>query len=194
MFKGSMLERTRLTPSGRILGAVDLYLLAVLLLLVLIAQLKLNNGVTSDGALYFAHLRSLIFDHDLQIDAEIQFLGLPARPHHVIPIGPTILWAPLYLLVALGDWIGSRAGLWTRETGVALGSTGPYIQATFLASYATAAAGIVALHVRLRREFGGAIAFLTSLLIVGATTLLWYIVAEPSMTHAASFGAVALAL
>jgi len=24
-----------------------------------------NNGVTSDGALYFAHLRSLVFDHDL---------------------------------------------------------------------------------------------------------------------------------
>ena len=110
-------------PRGASLGALDLYLLGVLLVVVFIAQVKLNNGVTSDGALYFAHLRSLVFDHDLQIDAELQFLGLPPRPHHVIPIGPTILWAPLYLLVALGDWIGSRAGLWTRESGVALGST-----------------------------------------------------------------------
>jgi hypothetical protein len=189
-----MLERARTTPRGGILGALDLYLLGVLLLVVFIAQLKLNNGIASDGALYFAHLRSLVFDHDLQIDAEIRFLGLPARPHHVIPIGPTILWAPLYLLVALGDWIGARAGLWTRESGVALGSTGAYVQATFLVSFATAAAGIVALHLRLRREFGGAIAFLTSVLILGATTLAWYIVSEPSMTHAASFGMVALAL
>src|SRR5437667_1489345 len=120
-----MLERTRITPRVGRLGAVDLYLLALLLVVVFIAQLKLNNGVTSDGALYFAHLRSLVFDHDLQIDAEIQFLGLPARPHHVIPIGPTILWAPLYLLVAVGDWLGSRAGFWMRESGVALGSTRP---------------------------------------------------------------------
>jgi hypothetical protein len=189
-----MLERTRTTPRGGILGAVDLYLLGVLLVVVLIAQAKLNNGITSDGALYFAHLRSLVFDHDLQIDPEIQYLGLPSRPHHVIPIGPTILWAPLYLLVALGDWIGSLAGLWPRESGVALGSTSAYIQAAFLASFATAAAGMVALHLRLRREFGGAIAFLTSVLMLGATTLVWYVVSEPSMTHAASFGVVALAL
>jgi hypothetical protein len=189
-----MVERTRTMPRSGPLGALDLYLLGVLLAVVFIAQVRLNNGVTSDGALYFAHLRSLVFDHDLQIDAELQFLGLPPRPHHVIPIGPTILWAPLYLLVALGDWIGSRAGLWMRESGVALGSTSAYIQSTFLASFATAAVGLVALHLRLRQEFGGAIASLTSLLILGATTLPWYIVSEPSMTHAASFGVVALAL
>src|SRR6266536_4653965 len=173
---------------GRVLGAVDVYVLGVLLLFVLLAQIKWNDGVTSDGALYVAHLLSLVFDHDLQIDPELRFLGLPPRPHHVIPIGPTILWAPLYLMVAIGDWLGAAAGLWTRASGVALGSTWAYVEAAFLGSFAAAAVGLTALHLRLRREFGGAIALLTSLLIVGATTLPWYIVAEPSMTHAASFG------
>ena len=60
-----MLEATR-TRSARF----DLYLLGLLLLVMLVAQLKWTYGVTSDGALYFAHLRSLIFDHDLQIDPE----------------------------------------------------------------------------------------------------------------------------
>ena len=108
-----MLEATR-TRSARL----DVYLLGLLLLLVLIAQLEWTNGITSDGALYFAHLRSLVFDHDLQIDPEIQALALPPRPHHVIPIGPSIVWAPAYLIVALVDWIGSAAGFWTRATDV----------------------------------------------------------------------------
>ena len=50
---------------------IDLYALAALLLVVLVAQQRLNEGVTSDGNLYFAYLRSLVFDHDLQIGPEL---------------------------------------------------------------------------------------------------------------------------
>ena len=60
-----------------------------MLLAILVAQQSLNNGITSDGALYFAHLRSVIFDHDLDIGPEIAALGQPARPHNVVPMG---LW------------------------------------------------------------------------------------------------------
>ena len=56
------------------------------------------------------------------------------------------------------------------------------------------AAGLVVLHLRIRREFGATIAAITSILVVAATTLAWYVVFEPSMTHAVSFGAVAIAL
>jgi hypothetical protein len=57
-----------------------------------------------------------------------------------------------------------------------------------------AATGLVVLHVRIRREFGGTLALLTSILILLATPLAWYVIMEPSMTHAASFGTVAIAL
>jgi hypothetical protein len=185
-----------LTPDRADRGrrSVDLYLLGALLLLVFVAQQRFNEGVTSDGTLYFAYLRSAVFDHDLQIGPELEFLHFPPRPHNVVPIGPAILWAPLYLIVAGLDWVGGAAGLWTRAEGVARGLTAPYMRAAYLGSFLMAAAGLTALHLRIRREVGGAIALLTAALVLLATPLAWYVVMEPSMTHAASFGAVALAL
>ena len=72
----------------------DSYALAALLLLLFLAQRKWNAGITSDGSLYFAYLRSFVFDRDLQIGPEIAFLNLPPRPHYIVPVGPAILWAP----------------------------------------------------------------------------------------------------
>src|SRR5207244_2715 len=68
------------------------------------------------------------------------------------------------------------------------------VQAAILSSFLIMALGLLALHLRIRREFGGSIALVTSILVLGATTLAWYVVYEPSMTHAVSFGAVAIAL
>lgn len=174
--------------------ALDIYLLIAFLAALLIAQQKLNNGITSDGALYFSHLRSLVFDRDLDITAELAVLHQPPRPHHVVPIGPAILWAPAYLAVAAVDGIGRAAGHGGADAGAARGLTGAYVQAAILSSFAAMAAGLTVLHLRLRREFGGAIALLTSILLVAATMLAWYVVFEPSMTHAASFGVVAAAI
>ena len=173
--------------------ALDLYLLAAFLLVLLVAQQKLNNGITSDGALYFSHLRSVVFDHDLDIAAELDVLRQPPRPHHVVPIGPAIAWAPAYLTVAAADWLSGIGGK-TLATGARRGLTGAYVQAVILSSFAVMAAGLVTLHLRLRREFAPPIALVSSIVIVSATTLAWYVVYEPSMTHAVSFGVVAIAL
>src|SRR5262245_22084701 len=173
-------------------GALDIYLLATFLLALLVAQQKLNNGITSDGALYFSHLRSLVFDRDLDITAELAALHQPPRPHHVVPIGPAILWAPAYLAVAAVDWLRGVAGLGGAARGAPRGLAGAYVQAAILSSFAVMATGLIVLHLRLRREFGAAIALLTSILLVAATMLAWYVVFEPSMTHAVSFGVVAI--
>ena len=173
--------------------ALDVYLLAAFLLVLLAAQQKLNNGITSDGSLYFAHLRSVVFDRDLEIAPELEVLRQPPRPHHVVPIGPAIAWAPAYLAVAAADWASGAAGA-SHATGVARGLTGAYVQAAILSSFAVMAAGLVELHFRLRREFAPSIALVSSILIVCATTLAWYVIYEPAMTHAVSFGVVAIAL
>ena len=173
--------------------ALDIYLLVAFLIALLIAQQKLNDGITSDGALYFAHLRSVVFDRDLDIAAELQALHQPARPHHVVPIGPAIAWAPAYLAVAVVDSLRSLVGR-APEVGVARGLGPAYVEAALLSSFGVMAAGLLVLHLRLRREFDPAIALITSILIVAATTLAWYVVFEPSMTHAVSFGVVAIAL
>src|SRR5262249_1815934 len=169
-------------------GALDIYLLIAFLAALLVAQQKLNNGITSDGALYFSHLRSIVFDRDLDIDAELAALHQPPRPHHVVPIGPAIVWAPAYPGVAAAAWAVAVGRRGQPAAGAARGLTGAYVQAVMLSSFAMMSAGLIMLHLRVRREFGAAIAIVTSILIVAATTLAWYVVFEPSMTHAVSFG------
>src|SRR5207248_9945140 len=98
-------------------------------------QQKLNVGIGSDGALYFSYLRSAVFDRDLDIREEISVLRQEPRPHDIVPIGPAIFWAPAYLAVAVGDWMGAAAGLWTRDTGPSLGLRGAYVQAAIVSSF-----------------------------------------------------------
>lgn len=68
----------------------------------------------------------------------------------------------------------------------------PYVRAVLFSSFAIGAAGLFAVLWYLRGRFSQAVAFIATLLIFGATPLYWYMVYEPSMTHAASFGFVAL--
>src|SRR5262249_47801918 len=144
--------------------ALDVYLLIAFLAALLVAQQTLNNGITSDGALYFAHLRSVVFDRDLDIAPELEVLRQPPRPHHVVPIGPAIAWAPAYLVVAAADWIGGRSGVGAHDAGAARGLGRAYVEAAILSSFAVMAAGLVLLHFRLRREFGPSIALVSSIL------------------------------
>ncbi|MGE3276093.1 MAG: hypothetical protein AB7O67_13345 [Vicinamibacterales bacterium] len=172
------------TSDGHMLALALVYCIGVLL--------ADTHGITSDGAIYFSQLRSLIFDHDLDVAREFAVLGQPPRPHYVVPIGPTLLWLPAYGAVALVDALGRVLGAWDRPGDpAALGLGLPYIRAVLLTSYAVGAMGLAVLHARLRERFTPAAALITSLLVFGATPLFWYMVYEPSMTHAASFGVVA---
>jgi hypothetical protein len=171
----------------------DVHALALVLLYALGVQLADAHGITTDGVTYFAQLRSVIFDRDLDVAREFAYLGQPPRPTHVVPIGPVLVWLPLYALVTAVDGLGRLAGLWTAPADpVALGLGPPYVRAALLSSFAIGAAGVLALHGVLRTRFTRGVACATTLLIFGATPLYWYMVYEPSMTHAASFGFVAL--
>jgi hypothetical protein len=171
----------------------DVHLLAATLLYALGVQMADAHGITTDGVTYFTQLRSVIFDRDLDVAAEFAVLGQPPRPNHVVPVGPSLLWLPLYLAVAVVDGLGRAAGAWSPPADSAtLGLGLPYVRAALLSSFAIGAAGLVAIQLHLRREFSRTAAFLATLLIFAATPLYWYMVYEPSMTHAASFGFVAL--
>ena len=171
----------------------DFHCLAALLLIALGIQFEDAHGITTDGVIYFSQLRSVIFDQDLNVAAEFEFLNQPPRPYHVVPIGPTVIWFPLYIVVAAVDVAGRAIGWWSGpEDPAGVGLTLPYVRAALVSSFAVGALGLVILHRHLRAEFGRGVAFATTLLIFGATPLIWYMVYEPSMTHAASFGFVAL--
>lgn len=171
----------------------DIHGLALVLLYAVGVLLKDTHGITTDGVTYFAQLRSLVFDRDLDVAREFTVLGQPPRPNHVVPIGPTLLWAPLYLVVAFGDWLGRAAGMWRPPADAStLGLTLPYVRAALLSSFALGAAGLFAVLVHLRRQFSKGVAWAAVTLLFGATPLFWYMVYEPSMTHAVSFGFAAL--
>ena len=168
----------------------DVHVLGALLLAALAVQFADAHGVTTDGVIYFSQLRSVLFDGDLDVAAEFAALGQPPRPSHVVPIGPTFVWLPLYVCVMAVDRLASGIGLADR-TALA-GLSLPYVRAALVSSFAIGAAGLFVLHMRLRQEFAPGVACAASALLFAATPLVWYMVYEPSMTHAASFGFAAL--
>ena len=171
----------------------DWHGLAIVLLVALGVQFADAHGITTDGVIYFSQLRSVIFDRDLDVAPEFAFLNQPPRPYHVVPIGLIFVWFPLYLAVAAVDAVGRALG-WTAVPAdpAGIGLTLPYVRAALVSSFAAGAVGLIVLHRYLRGEFGASVAFAATLLLFGATPLVWYMVYEPSMTHAASFGLVAL--
>ena len=171
---------------------LDVHLLGAILLLALGVQFADTHGVTTDGVIYFSQLRSVVFDRDLDLVSEFAYLQQPARPSHVVPIGPTFVWLPLYLSVAVVDSLGRWAGLWMSADPASIGLTLPYVRAALLSSFAIGSVGLFAVHWRLRREFAPGVACFATLLVLLATPLVWYMVYEPAMTHAASFGFVAV--
>jgi hypothetical protein len=103
------------------------------------------------------------------------------------------VWLPLYLAVAGVDAIGRALGLWPApEDPIAIGLTLPYVRAALVSSFAIGAAGLLVVHRHLRGGFDKGVALAATILLFAATPLAWYMVYEPSMTHAASFGFVAL--
>ena len=176
-----------------VVRTADVHALAALLLIALGVQFEDAHGVTTDGVVYFSQLRSLIFDRDFDLSRELAYLGQPTRPSYVVPIGPMLVWLPAYLSVAAVDALGRMVGLWSApEDPAALGLTLPYVRAALVTSFVAGAAGLFVLHRHLRQEFDAGVAFAATLLIFGGTPLVWYMVYEPSMTHAVSFGFVAL--
>ncbi len=189
-----LLARRRGVPWLAFLRATaEVHAVATGLLAGLGVQFASGHGISTDGVVYFSQLRSALFDHDLDVAREFEVLNQPVRPNHIVPMGPTIFWAPLYALVAAIDWMGQWMGTWQAPSDpTTLGLGLPYIRAALVTSFVIGAVGLFVLHDHLRREFGKGLALATTALMFGATTLFWYMVYEASMTHAASFGLVAI--
>ena len=171
----------------------DVHALGLIFLFALAVQFADSHGVTTDGVIYFTQLRSVIFDGDLDVTAEFAYLDQPPRPSHVVPIGPTFVWLPLYLAVAAVDALAHALGLvGPTNDAVAAGLTLPYVRSALVSSFAVGAIGVLLMHAHLRSEFSRGVAFAATTMLLLATPLVWYMVYEPSMTHAASFGFVAL--
>jgi hypothetical protein len=146
--------------------------------------------VASDGIFYFAPLRSIVVDFDLDFENEYRILGAEPGyfqrtatgrlPNHY-SVGPALLWLPGYLLAhALG-----LAGLY-RPTGFGY----PYFTAVATATAIAGFAGVVFVFRLARGYFEERAALPATLLLWLATFHVWYMVFEPSMSHAIAMASV----
>ena len=146
--------------------------------------------VASDGIFYFAPLRSLLVDFDLDFENEYRVLGAEPGyfqrtatsrlPNHY-SIGPAILWLPAYLVAHAFGLLGLY-----RPTGFGY----PYFTAVATATAFGGFAGVVLVYRILRSYFDESAAIPATLLIWLATFHVWYMVFEPSMSHAFAMATV----
>ena len=161
-------------------------------------QLQLGARLQSDGFYYFAYLRSLAFDHDVDFTNDYRMLGLgdktylfrPTRTGHAESawtIGPAIVWSPFF---AVGHVTATR--LHASGADVATdGTSYPYRQAVCVASLFYGLLGCWFIYRLARLFFPGRLAAAAVVLTITGTFMIWYLVKEPSMTHAASMTSVA---
>jgi hypothetical protein len=154
----------------------------------------------------FAYLRSLWFDRDLSFDNEYRYFyehgatrdegfrvtfidavtdtGL--RPNYA-PMGSAILWAPFYAVADAGVRLARAFGSSTPADGYSR----PYLTAITIGS-AVYGALAVALSIAVARRVVARPAYGAGLVALVGTPLIFYMYAQPGMSHATSAFAVAL--
>jgi hypothetical protein len=164
----------------------------------------------ADEIEYFAYLRSLVFDRDLEFGNEYRYFydrdpaslaGFratflerrePQTGRHInfAPIGSALLWSPAYLAAHAGVLLARGLG----SPAAADGFSKPYEAAACYASALYGLLGLLLLHHALVR-FGG----FADRLAAGALAALWlgspllyYMTLAPAFAHASSLFAVSL--
>lgn len=151
--------------------------------------------IEADAVEYYAHLRSLYFDHDVEFTNEFRHFGILERWDKTEPtvtgyrrtnfsVGPALAWLPFY---AAGDALARLAGR------VEDGYSPFHVRAVALGSLAYAVVGALLL-VPLLRERWPAVTGWTVLVLFHGTFLSWYAAHDPLVSHAPSFFAAALVL
>jgi hypothetical protein len=176
----------------------SLPVLGALFTIGLALQLQLGARLQSDGFYYFAYLRSIAFDRDVNFMNDYRMLGLgdktylfqPTRTGHAESawtIGPAILWAPFF---ATGHLVATRL----QATGAAVSTDGtsfPYRQAVCIGSLFYGLLGCWFAYRFTRSFFPAQLAAAAVALTMSGSFMIWYLVKEPSMTHATSMACVA---
>jgi hypothetical protein len=184
----------------------DRYRATLLVLAVLLAPLTTLRLYAADEIEYFAYLRSVVFDHDLDFTNEYQWFvdrdpreydgfantfivpKTPAgRAPNNAPIGSAILWAPFYVPTVMIENLLHR------------GASPPgYSKWDFasvcVASMVYGVIGLLITQEACRRFASARAAFWTTVLMWLGTNLLFYMYVTPPMSHACSFFVSALFL
>lgn len=181
-------------PDRRDIALVLLSGLAMALVFLASVPLPRVDGhiLGSDGFYYFIQLRSLVMDGDLNFFNDCQLLGIntlrataTGHMHSPWPVGAALLWAPFFLLAH---------GL-SLLLGLPTDGLGPLHQALVcLGGILYATAGSLFAFLAARRAAASVHARDATLFLLWASPAAYYIMVEPSMSHALSLFTQGLAL
>tara|TARA_B100000686_G_scaffold354518_1_gene465211 strand:- start:3025 stop:4731 length:1707 start_codon:yes stop_codon:yes gene_type:complete len=143
---------------------------------------------SGDDAGYYAYLKSLFIDHDLDFFNEPYYIhryevmdtGYIVNPWK---IGPGILWFPFFFLAHLQAKIYNLIGIPLSLHGLSF----PYVGITALASSAYAFMGLILNYLILRRWFSSQAAFFSILLLFATTGLIYFSFIRSRMPHACDY-------
>lgn len=166
--------------------------------------LFLNPWIGSDGAHYYAYLRSLFFDGDLNFYNEyafyqyhapwiIEWLSSRTETGYVVnlwAIGSAILWIPFFLMGHLWAFLAQKCGY----PVILDGYSPPYVLSICLATFTYALLGMLFTHKMIKRYFPTNLSLLAVIGVVLASPLPAYIYREPSMSHTMEFFTISLYL
>jgi hypothetical protein len=156
--------------------------------------------VIGDALGHYVQLRSAVFDRDLrfrndyarlyglkegsEVERSLAEPRLTATGHtrNFMPVGPALLWAPAFLLVAAGVWLVNLFG-----AGYPLDGYAPAFQAAAgFTGVAAAAAGNWLAFSTAARLFGPRPAIWATLALWLSSSAVYYSVISPTYSHAAS--------
>ena len=162
--------------------------------------------VDGDTIQYYAYLRSLAIDHDLDFDNDYRLLYAPSseanaadniwltsstpvgRRPNLMSIGPAILWAPFFLVTYLTLLMLRPFGVMVPLDGIAA----PFPLSAGVAGVLYAALGAYFCYRACRQLVPQGAAFWAALVAWLATPAVYYSLVSPAYSHAPSLFASAL--
>ncbi len=179
-----------------------LFIFGLFLILCLFLKFHLADWVIgSDGLGYYAYLRSLFVDGDLQLSNEFleynPFGHAVPNPHlrtatdHVPNkyfIGPALLWTPFFLVAHVLTILANQFGFHLKPDGYSA------IYQFFIGfgSIVYGLAGLILIYKITLRFFQRNEALIATSFIALGTNVFYYLTSEPSMSHSMSMFAVSL--
>lgn len=164
-------------------------------LMIVLTALTFTPTMSADGVEYYAYLRSLAIDHDLDFTNEytgpdVPFERVPTAlarirtpigmAGNLASVGPAIAWAPFYvvgdLIARIADDFGAS---WTTD-----GYSLPYIAMINMASAASLPLTIWLCYLIARRVAERGIALLTAVSLVAGSAIIDYGLFEAHYPHA----------
>jgi hypothetical protein len=190
--------------TGRVIVVVALLFAAAYAANLVLRPKPDGRIVVGDALHHYVQLRSAVFDGDLHFRNEyVRMYGLrggepgtewvfgsTATGHvrNLMPVGPALLWAPGFLIVAAAAWIGQFAG-WNYP----LDGYGRLFQAAAgLTGIVSAAAGVWFSFLTTTRVFGCRPAAWASIVLWLSSSAIYYSLISPAYSHSASLLAVSI--